>query len=95
MTIDKNFENLNLGAYVSASKYRSKVILYLVKNDIGTPTQIGLQTNIRVNHISKVLSELKGKGLIVCINEDARKGRLYTLTDLGKKVADTMRSVGL
>lgn len=91
----ENIENLNLGAYVSSSTYRSKVIIFLSKNNFSTPTQIGLNTNIRVNHISKVLGELKSKGLIICINEDARKGRLYTLTELGEKVVGVMGDIGI
>ena len=46
---------------------------------------------IRTNHISKVLSELKSKEIVECINEEARKGRLYRLTDTGKEVLDTIK----
>ena len=30
---------------------------------------------------------LKKKNLVICVNEDVRKGRLYKCTDLGKSVA--------
>ena len=77
---------LALSGYVDASSYRKKVVLYLRSNKFATPTQIAYNTGIQVNHISKTLSELKDKKIIVCVNEDARKGRLYRLTDLGKDV---------
>ena len=48
-----------------------------------TPTKISEESGIRSNHVSKVLNELKSKNLIVCINEEARKGRLYKLTEEG------------
>lgn len=47
---------------------------------------------IRTNHISKVLSELKNEELVVCINEEARKGRLYKLTDDGVVVLNKLLS---
>ena len=56
------------------------------------PTQIAKNSGIRTNHISKVLSELKSKEIVECINEEARKGRLYRLTETGKDVLDTIKS---
>ncbi len=47
-------------------------------------------SGIRTNHISKVLSELKSKEIVECINEEARKGRLYRLTDTGKEVLESI-----
>lgn len=81
-------ENLMiLKSYVEISSYRKKAI-----NAIGDtykiPTQIAKDSGIRMNHISKVLSELKDHNLAVCINEEARKGRVYKLTPLGKKILE-------
>ena len=50
------------------------------------PSQIAKDSEIRTNHISKVLSELKAHELVECINPEVRKGRLYRLTDLGKLI---------
>ena len=50
-----------------------------------------MDLGIRTNHISKVLSELKSKEIVECINEEARKGRLYRLTDTGKEVLETIK----
>ena len=36
--------------------------------------------------MSKVLKELKESGVAECINEEARKGRLYRLTELGEEI---------
>ena len=58
-----------------------------LKNETKIPTQIAKDAGIRSNHISKVLRELKEVGVAECINEEARKGRLYRLTDLGEEIA--------
>ena len=44
--------------YVKRSKYRVKVLKSL-ENEILMPKEISIKTRIVINHISKVLSELK------------------------------------
>lgn len=75
-------EILKLKAYIEISSYRKRVVCAL-GNNIITPTEIARKSGIRTNHISKVLSELKDCEVVVCINEEMRKGRLYKLTPLG------------
>ena len=72
-------------AYVLASSYRENVINELHKN-MGMPKVIAENCGIRTNHISKVLKELSGIDLVVCINPESRKGRIYKLTELGNNV---------
>lgn len=79
-------EVLKLYGYVIISTYRYKTVESL-KEDVKTPTQISSETGIRSNHISKVLKELKEKGIAECINEDYKKGRLYRLTEVGNEIA--------
>lgn len=93
--VEDNSAKLIIGAYIKQSRYRKAVIDYLGKNTIGTPTQIAKGTGIRTNHISKVLSELKKKKVLICINEDMRKGRLYKLTDFGFEVVDLLNDTGV
>ena len=73
-------------SYVNISKYRAKVIKTL-DGEVKIPTVIAKDSGIRTNHVSKVLSELKAHELIECINPEARKGRLYRLTDKGEEVS--------
>nr|WP_278739188.1 transcriptional regulator [Methanobrevibacter smithii] len=54
------------------------------------PTQIARNSEIKPNHISKVLAELKAHELIECINPEVRKGRLYRLTDKGEVIIENM-----
>lgn len=69
-------------SYVECSKYRTRV-MKACGTEVKTPTKLAHESNIRTNHISKTLKELKLKGFMECINEDAKKGRLYRLTDKG------------
>ena len=72
-------------SYVKISSYRLKVMKSL-EEDVKMPSQIAKDADIRQNHISKVLSELKAHELVECINPEVRKGRLYRHTDKGKEI---------
>lgn len=85
----KDDELLKLTSYVEISKYREKT-LKSIGNNVKIPTNIAKDSGILTNHISKVLSELKSKEIVECINEEARKGRLYRLTDTGKEVLESI-----
>lgn len=85
----KDDELLKLTSYVKISKYREKT-LKSIGNNVKIPTNIAKDSNIRTNHISKILSELKSKEIVECINEEVRKGRLYRLTDTGKEVLESI-----
>lgn len=78
-------EKLKTFAYVNISSYRVNAVKSL-QNDVKTPTKIAADTGIRTNHMSKVLRELKESGVAECINEEARKGRLYRLTSVGEEI---------
>ena len=71
--------------FVKRSNYRQNVLKAL-ENDVLMPTEIAKRSNIKTNHVSKVLAELKSKDLIELINPEARKGRLYRLTDVGDEL---------
>ena len=78
-------------AYVHTSSYRFKTMI-AIGVSTKTPKEISEDAEIRTNHIGKVLSELKNEELVVCINEEARKGRLYKLTDDGVVVLNKLLS---
>ena len=76
-------------SYVKISKYRAKVMKSL-DGEVKIPTNIAKDSEIRPNHISKVLSELKAHNLVECINPEARKGRLYRLTEKGDELVKNL-----
>ena len=82
-------ETLKVFAYISISSYRTRALKAL-ENDNKTPTQIARDSDIRMSHISNILKELKDCGVAECINEEERKNRIYTLTPLGRDIADNL-----
>ena len=84
-----NVDLLILKSYVEISSYRVKVVK-AIGNDVKIPTMIAKDSGIRTNHISKVLGELKDKGIVECLNEEMRKGRLYRLTEKGLKINEAL-----
>lgn len=75
--------------YVEMSGYRTKVLKSLEKG-VKIPSGIAKDTEILTNHISVVLKQLKDYELVECINPEVRKGRLYRLTDKGRKVVEKL-----
>lgn len=65
-------------------------MMSLEEGEVLIPTQIAKKSNIRPNHISKVLGELKAHALVECINPEVRKGRLYRLTEHGEDVVKNL-----
>ena len=78
--------------YVMASTYRLSVIQY-IGNGVKIPSGIAKKIGVRTNHISNVLSDLKQNGLVICLNEDARKGRLYKNTELSLEILKYINSI--
>jgi predicted transcriptional regulator len=75
-----------LYGYVVSSEYR-KVIIKLLLEKPSTPKFMAQRSNKPQSHISRALKELENKGIVKCVNPDAKKGRIYRLTDLGVKIA--------
>lgn len=71
--------------FVKVSRYRVNVL-----NAIGTsykmPSEIAREVDLRTSQVSRVLADLKRENLVVCINENVRKGRLYKCTSLGFQI---------
>ena len=80
-----NDKTLIIFAYITASQYRIKAIK-AIGEGVSNPTKIAKDSKIRTNHISKVLKELCEKKVASCINEEAKKNRLYKLTPLGVEI---------
>jgi len=72
---------------VKSSSYKHKILM-AIGNRIMIPSEISKTIGIRLNHVSMSLNDLKNSGLVECLNESAKKGRLYQLTEFGKKVIE-------
>lgn len=74
-----------LVGYVIASEYRTNIVKS-IGEEIKIPSVIAEEVNLRTNHVSNVLKDLKEEGIVVCLNEEARKGRLYKNTEVGLEI---------
>jgi DNA-binding MarR family transcriptional regulator len=73
------------------SKYREKILESLLYVSYLTPSEISEQTQIRLNHVSNFLKDLKDNKLVICLNDNDKRGRLYQITELGKKVIEELK----
>lgn len=80
-----NDETITKLSFVRSSKHRENILRF-IGDEIKIPTEIAKNVNISSKHISKYLGELKEKNIVVCLNENDRRGRLYKLTPLGKEI---------
>lgn len=71
--------------YVKASKHR-RVVLTALAGDALCPTEISEKTNLPQSRVSKALSDLATRDLVMCINPNDRKGRLYQLLQGGEQI---------
>lgn len=71
--------------FVKASRLRLET-LKAIGAGVMMPSEISHTTCITTSQVSSALFDLKGKGLVVCKNDSARKGRLYMCTPLGLEV---------
>jgi DNA-binding PadR family transcriptional regulator len=46
-----------------------------------------------VSEVSRSLKTLKDKKIVVCLNEDKRIGRVYSLTEKGKEILNCIESM--
>ena len=80
---------VNVISLLKSSEYRLKIVK-AIGNDTVTPSEIANKIEIRLNHVSMFLKELKENNIVKCLNEDTRKGRLYELTGLGKNAINKL-----
>ena len=79
-TDEKYLEELSI---IKASKHKQNIVRILSDKTIKIPSEIGNVLEIKTNHISANLKELKDMNVVKCLNEEKKKGRLYRITDKG------------
>lgn len=80
-----DFELIKPISLLKSSKYRQKIVRFIGDKTI-TPKEIADGVDVRINHVSMFLRDLKKNKLVKCLNEQDKRGRLYQLTTIGKKV---------
>jgi len=78
-------ELIDIYSSIISSKIKMRIV-FTLKNRTLTPRQIATLIGKRINHISMYLTKLKQCNVVICLNEEKKKGRLYQLTKLGKEL---------
>ena len=73
-----------LVGFVKRSKNRQRVLKLLEKPMM--PSEVSKEIKVSLTHASKIIRELNKKKLIHCLNEKLKIGRIYQITNLGKKI---------
>lgn len=82
-------KEFNAVKYVKKSGYRTMIVKSL-KRDIKIPSEIAKDNKIEQKVISNNIKQLRDKNIIECLNPEAKRGRLYRLTELGKQVGENI-----
>ena len=77
--------------YIKVSAIRLKILKSL-KDSFMMPSEISRMTGYRTTQISNSLRDLKERKLVQCLNEDAKKGRIYQNTELGLMILKVLDS---
>ncbi|MGD2092364.1 MAG: winged helix-turn-helix domain-containing protein [Candidatus Aminicenantes bacterium] len=77
-----------LYSWVIRGNQRRKVIMALGKPKI--PTEIKSEAKMSMTNVSKILKEFRSKGLVRCLTPGVRTGKLYELTEAGRKIREKM-----
>ena len=73
--------------YLKGSPAHYKTLKTLKKN-FSIPSEISKKAKLTPSQVSISLHDLKKHGLVICLNEDAVKGKIYQSTDLGLEVIE-------
>jgi predicted transcriptional regulator len=79
--------------FVLAGKHRKRILIKLLDGP-RTPTQLCYELSLLSEQVSRSLKELLAEGLVICLNPQTRKGRLYELTQIGKRIALQIKERG-
>lgn len=76
---------LDTVAYVTSSEYRTLVVATL-RDGTAQPSEIADGSDVARSHVSRALSELTDRDVVRAHGSESR-AKLYSLTDLGTRVA--------
>lgn len=80
----EEFEDMSIISFLARSEKRVQILKSLTQHN-KIPSIISKEIGDENHHISKHLKTLKEKGLIVCLNEDDKRFRFYSITSKGRK----------
>ena len=78
-------------SYVIASKTRKSIVIKL--DTPRTPTFLAKDLSINLANVSRALTELEEKNVVVCLTPKQKVGKIYSLTKKGKDISIKMRKM--
>ena len=78
-------------SYVIASKTRKAILLKL--ETPRTPTFLAKDIGINLANISRALTELESKEVVICLTPKQKVGKIYSLTKKGKDIVGQMKKM--
>lgn len=84
-------QDMGIISLLSLSKKRLEVLESL-ENENKIPSVISKDINDSSHHISKYLKTLKETGLVVCLNENDKRYRYYSITPKGTKYLNIVKN---
>lgn len=78
-------------SFIMASKNRKTILSKLVTPK--TPTLLAKSANLNLANVSRSLTELSKRGLVVCLTPNKRVGKIYGLTKKGNIVLEKMKKM--
>jgi predicted transcriptional regulator len=78
-------------SYVIASKTRKAILLRL--ETPRTPTFLAKDLGINLANVSRALTELEGKDVVICLTPKQKVGKIYSLTKKGKDIVGQMKKM--
>ena len=79
----------DLIGYVRSSQYRNATVHHLHNYGPSLPSEIADGEDHALPHVSRALSELRDRDVVdLLVSEERQRGRIYGLTDRGRKIAD-------
>ena len=77
-------DDMSIISFLARSNKRVEILKSL-KESNKIPSTIGKDIGDSSHHVSKYLKSLKDKNLVVCLNEEDKRYRIYAITDKGEK----------
>lgn len=78
-------------SYVIASKTRKSIVVKL--DTPRTPTFLAKDLSINLANVSRALTELEERNVVVCLTPKQKVGRIYSLTKKGKDILVKMNKM--
>ncbi len=82
-----NWEDIS---FINSSSYRRRILEKLDKPK--TPSYLSKELSINKTHISRALSELIERKLIICLTPESRKSKIYTISEYGKEILEKQKT---